>query len=237
VFPVRPKSKIPATENGLLAATIDVDRISRYWAGHPEHNVGIRCGVPSRIVVLDVDGDNGTESLRALEREYGDLPETTSIVTPRGGQHYYFAHPLVGEVRNTQGVPGVGLDVRGDGGYVLAPPSGVGERTYEMDNDAPLAILPDWLHRLLVLQQTRLGGVSRDYADMVRIGAREGERNSDLLKLIGHLWNRVGAGEVLEIALAVNDARCRPPLREREVKKIVDSVQRMRSRDQLALVS
>lgn len=125
VFPVMPDAKEPACRRGLLDATTDLERIARYWLAYPDHNVGLRCGRESGIVVLDVDGEEGFESLRALEAKYGEIPTTASVVTPRGGQHFFFRHPGV-EIRNTQGVPGIGLDIRGDGGYVLGVPSVVG---------------------------------------------------------------------------------------------------------------
>ena len=77
----------------------------------------------SGLVVLDVDVDKGgEESLRELEAEHGELPTTTIAVTGSGGMHYFFRHPGV-EMRNSAGKLGAGLDVRGDGGYVVAAPS------------------------------------------------------------------------------------------------------------------
>jgi hypothetical protein len=240
VFPIRPGSKAPATAHGLLDATTDDERIARFWLAHPDYNVAIRCGLPSQIIVLDVDGEEGYASLRRLIARLGELPPTASVKTPRGGEHYYFRHPLIGEVRNTTGVPDVGLDVRGDGGYVLAPPSlAASGRGYVVDDELPIAPIPEGLLCLLVERQAAAANPKfrADYAQMVRSGARKGERNSDLLKLAGHLWSHGHeAEEVLQIVVAVNEARCLPPLTHREVEKIVGSVRRMRARQQQALV-
>ncbi len=107
--------KVPLTEHGVTDATTDPDRIEAWWQRWPDANVAISTGNGSSIVVLDVDGDDGSESLRKLERRHGELPRTASIKTPSGGSHFYFRHPG-GEIRNSVGGLGDGLDVRGDGG-------------------------------------------------------------------------------------------------------------------------
>jgi len=226
VFPVQPRGKKPVTEHGLLDATVDVARITAFWQLHPAHNVAIRCGIQSGIVVLDVDGEEGTSSLRALEAKYEKLPKTLSVVTPRGGQHFYFAHPGQGEVHNTTGFPGPGLDIRGDGGYVLGRPSvGANDRIYQVDEEAEMANIPMWLLTLLVEHESQRPLFSQDYTAIVAEGVRLGERNSQLTTLAGH-WIAFGhsADETREICLLVNEKRCAPPLPNREVVKLVESI-------------
>ena len=76
------------------------------------------------LLVLDVDpGSGGPESLAALERSYDPLPRTTRSRTGGGGVHVFFRYPAEKEVRNSAGWLGLGLDVRGEGGYVVVPPS------------------------------------------------------------------------------------------------------------------
>lgn len=83
--------------------------------------------------MLDLDGEDGGDSLRELELERGELPRTVSAATG-AGQHYYFKTEL--PIRNSAGKLAPGLDIRGDGGYVVAPsslhPSG---RAYTWDVD------------------------------------------------------------------------------------------------------
>jgi hypothetical protein len=190
------------------------------------------------LVVLDVDGEEGVASLRALEKKFSALPKTASVVTPRGGQHFYFRHPGV-EIRNAVGYPGPGLDIRGDGGYVLAPPSvGPNEKPYEVDEVANLADMPEWLSKLLLTRQSDVSAIRKDYAEIVKNGVREGERNSQLLSLAGHLWSHEHEpDEVLELVDAVNQARCSPPLPAREVESIVASVGKMRAREALRSIT
>ena len=233
VFPCRPGAKAPHTANGLKDASTDTGLIEGWWNVWPAANVAIVTGRPSGLVVLDVDGDDGAEALRTLERQHGRLPRTLSVVTPRGGNHYYFKHPGA-EVRNSASQVGSGLDIRGDGGYVLVPPSVVGGRSYELDERAAPAPLPRWLleaasSRAPVGQRTP----TNEWVSMVRVGVRgpdasgggsEG-RNDKMTRLVGHLLRRyVDVALVLELANLVNHYRFRPPLAPTEVERIVDSI-------------
>jgi hypothetical protein len=93
-----------------------------HWRRHPEDNIGIATGRPSGVDVLDVDVDkDGLGTFRDLRQRYGEPEKTALVQTGSGGYHLFFDH--VGAVANSQGRLGAGLDVRGDGGYVVAPPS------------------------------------------------------------------------------------------------------------------
>jgi hypothetical protein len=115
--------KHPLTAHGLKAATTDAATIRQWWVRWPHANIGVATG--RRLLVLDVDGDDAAESLRQLEREHGELPATASVRTGRpGGEHRWYRLPDGIVVRNASGKTlGTGIDVRGDGGYVCAPPS------------------------------------------------------------------------------------------------------------------
>jgi hypothetical protein len=102
----------------------------------------------SKRVVLDVDGEEGFDTLRDLERAYSPLSRTASVRTPNGGEHFHFRHPG-GEVPTSAGKIGPGIDIRGENAYVLMPPSiGANGRPYEVDEEAPLADAPRWLVEL-----------------------------------------------------------------------------------------
>lgn len=114
--------KHPRTDHGCLDATTDEDRIRAWWAEWPDANVGIGTGEASGIVVLDIDAKSGGPvSLERLVVERGPLPTTREVETGGGGQHLYFRHP--GEPVKTRAGVANGVDIRGDGGYVVAPPS------------------------------------------------------------------------------------------------------------------
>lgn len=124
VFPCEPGAKRPLTRNGHWDATTDARVIERWWKGWPSANVGVPTGKKSGVVVLDVDvDDGGLESLAKLERAGAPTPKTARARTGGGGIHVFFRYPRGTEIRNSAGLLGAGLDVRGEGGYVVVPPS------------------------------------------------------------------------------------------------------------------
>jgi hypothetical protein len=226
VFPCRPKAKMPLTSHGLNDATTQPATIERWWRRWPDANVAIRTGAISRLVVLDIDGEGGAESLRALERDHGPLPCTASVVTPGGGQHFYFKHPGTAVPSSAEKLA-AGVDTRGEGGYVVAPPS-IGEtgRRYEPDERSPLAPTPGWLLELLGEHGTnRARTPSSEWLAIMRDGVPDGQRNDRLTRLVGHLLRRyVDVDLVAELAYLVNAQRCKPPLPAQEVDRIIDSI-------------
>ena len=118
--------------HGFKDATTDEATIRRWWARFPQANVGIRTGAVSRLVVLDVDPAHGGErSLASLIGQHGDLGGAPQVRTGGGGRHCYFRHPGTGRViKNSVGSLGPGLDLRGDNGYVVAPPSRTAKGEY-----------------------------------------------------------------------------------------------------------
>ncbi len=118
--------KHPRTRHGLHQATTDARTIRGWWRQWPDANVGVRTGAApagAGVIVVDIDpAHGGEESLARLEREHGALPATLEAATGGGGRHLWFAHPGI-TVPNSAGRVGAGIDVRGDGGYVLVSPS------------------------------------------------------------------------------------------------------------------
>jgi hypothetical protein len=140
--------KHPHTLHGLTDATTDRATVIRWferiWRGA---NLAARTGRVSGFFALDVD-EEGHDTLRELERERGPLPRTASVTTPNDGQHYHYRHPGA-DVPSSAGRIGPGIDIRGEGGYVLLPPSiGANGVPYEVDEDAPLADAPAWMVQL-----------------------------------------------------------------------------------------
>lgn len=122
VFPAWEGKKVPATGHGFKDATTDKATIVRWWTRHPAANVAIATGAISCLVVLDVDPRNGgDESLAEHERTHGSLAATLRAKTGGGGQHIYFQLPEHVVVKS--GKLAAGLDIKADGGYVIALPS------------------------------------------------------------------------------------------------------------------
>jgi len=148
VFPLKTGEKTPLTPHGFKDATTDPEQVRAWWTQCPEANVGIRTGRESGLVVLDIDhhGEaDGEESLAKLLKEFGPLPPTFEVRTPNGGRHLYFAH-RDGEVKSRNGLR-PGLDLKADGGYVVAPPSVLSEspEPYARQNGHSSCPLPKWL--------------------------------------------------------------------------------------------
>ncbi len=168
------KAKTPLRSNGFKGATVNSGLVERMWGNYPTAMVGIPTGEQLGAWVLDVDvhkdekGNviNGYETLAALEDKHGSLPDTARAKTAGGGTHYYFKH--VPSVRNRGGL-GAGLDVRGSGGYVIAPGSVTGDgREYlwvDFDDEGMPEILdaPEWLLELVTPPPATSGPIDYSY--------------------------------------------------------------------------
>jgi hypothetical protein len=228
VFPCRPQEKRPATTNGLKDATTDLDIIRQWWRQEPQFNLAIATGAVSGIFVVDVDGLDAEVELRRLEAEYGGLPSTVEAITARG-RHVYFRSPEK-PVRNSASKIAPGIDVRGDGGYVLAPPSiHPSGRRYEWSVDCAteLAEAPVWLIDMISVPAT---GVTppqppEAWRQLVANGAAEGTRDCTVAKLAGHLLRRrIDPFVALELLQSWNLTKCMPPLPAADIVRIVESV-------------
>jgi hypothetical protein len=226
VFPCR--GKRPHVKNGLHDAATDRLTVERWWTRiWPGANVAIRAGSESGLLVLDVDGEAGADALAALEREHAELGATVECLTGGGGRHLYFAHPG-GELRNSAGRLAPGLDVRGDGGYVIAPPSrhsSGGRYEWSVDghpDELEPAQAPAWLLEGL---RARRNGTAPPVGEAIP----EGARNAELASLAGTMRRRGMDEAAIRAALReTNRLRCRPPLDEGEVASIAASITRYR---------
>jgi putative DNA primase/helicase len=142
VFPCK-RDKKPVTKNGFLNATTDENQIRKWWE-ETAWSIGVPTGQASKQIVFDVDGPNGETSFRQMEAKHGPLPETLQVGTQEG-RHLYFQWPGVHIQISADGrFGGPGLDMRGDGGYVIVPPSPFpnGNGQYTFINSLPLAMPP-----------------------------------------------------------------------------------------------
>lgn len=143
VFPCLETSKAPAIGRGFHSATTNPATIRRWFLNCPQYNLAIATGIVSRVWVLDVDGSNGAQSLAELEVQFGQLPPTLTSITA-SGCHFWFR--LTDPMPSSVGRIAEGLDVRADGGYVLAAPSVHPDGPiYRWTNARDLAIAPKWL--------------------------------------------------------------------------------------------
>ncbi|MBL8528861.1 MAG: bifunctional DNA primase/polymerase [Burkholderiales bacterium] len=149
VLPCEARDKTPLTMGGVKGAKTDLATIRKWWRGSPNANIGVATGSASRLLVVDVDPRNGgNESLAALEARYGALPSDYVVETGGGGQHIYLRLPEGRSVRCRKLAPGI--DIKGDGGYVIAPPSiHPSGNPYRIERGGEVPPAPDWLLDLI----------------------------------------------------------------------------------------
>lgn len=220
--------------NGLKDATKDLAVVERWF--RRDLNIGIATGAASGIIVLDIDPRHGgDETLAKLERQHGPLPPTWRFLTGGGGEHIVLKHPGR-RMPNSAGKIGPGLDVRGDHGYIVAPPSfHISGRPYAISVDhhpeeTALAAIPTWLLQRLcgeVDEGPPAAKPVQDWRRLVRGVIPEGRRNESLARLAGHLFrNRIDPWVALDLLQAWNQSRCRPPLADAEVLMTLRSIAR-----------
>jgi hypothetical protein len=262
VFPLQSRGKLPLFSKkkggrGFEDATTDPEQIRRWWTLHPAANIGIATGAPSRFWALDIDidpekGIDGFAAWAVIEAEYGKPPNTIEQNTPRGGRHVLFRWSTAVDIRNSAGRIGRGIDTRGDGGYIVAPPSihPNGKAYRWKDGLGPdaisLADAPTWLSDLArkksaaqVSTSTALSGTTRKldtrerkYADAAYLAiirellrATAGGRNDALNKAAFALGQLVG-GDLLsrhECEAGLRGAAQQLGLEPREIEATIAS--------------
>jgi len=234
VIPMRAHDKRPAIRWQEFQQRCASKKEIHEWFEHwPDGNVGIVTGAISGLVVLDIDPQHGGDAtLNQFIREHGPLPHTIESRTGGGGRHLYLSYPSV-VVRNKVGLA-PGIDVRGEGGCVVAPPSvhSSGKAYAWLEGHAPglapLAGLPAWLLSEMTGNRAHPGHPLSYWREVIREGVHEGERNNTVASLAGHLlWHGVDPDVVQELLLCWNQVRCQPPLSENEVMRIVQSILRL----------
>ncbi|MEO9298782.1 bifunctional DNA primase/polymerase [Devosia alba] len=218
---------------GLLDASRDPQQIER-WFADAAYNIGIATGAVSGVIAVDIDPrHDGDETLRQLEDRHGDLPLTWRFLTGGGGEHILFRHPGV-KIANSAGSLGSGIDVRGDGGYIVAPPSiHICGRRYAISvdhhpDDVSLADPPGWLLERMAGRKQSAGKTRQPPSDWRRHAVEihgEGQRNDAIARLTGHLLRaRVDPRVCLTLIIAWNRLHCLPPLDDDEVVETVCSI-------------
>lgn len=227
VFPLEEKGKRPKTRNGFKDATTDAAQVKAWWQQWPNANIGIATGKRSGgifVIDLDIDEDKGIDGYHTLEdwqRENGKFPETWTAITGRGGYHLYFHSNS--EIKNRAGIID-GVDVRGDGGYVVAPPSvhSNGNR-YEWEYDPEEFDLAEANNNVKYFLDTGINSPGERFSmpDIVNAG----ERN-DMIFRFACMMQAKGASDeaVFAATMAENNTKCNPPMNEKEVRVIVNSV-------------
>lgn len=234
VVPLKQMGKVPVTAHGLKDWTDNPEQVEAWWGfgrharNAPDYNVGVVCGAPSGgLIVIDVDthGADGLKNLREFETVNGKLPETVEVVTGSNGRHYYYRttrelHPFAN--------PELGIDLRAEGSYVVAPPSVHPNGTpYEFAasfDDCDIAPANDIVYRLIdwATPARREEAEGERFRLPETIG--EGGRNDTLFRYACSLRSiHRGRDEIFNALAGVNATRCAKPLGVEELRRIADS--------------
>ena len=227
VFPLAIGRKIPAFAGGKghNDATIDLAQIREWWADQ-EYNIGIACGIKSNLSVIDLDGKQGMDSAKKIKTF---IPKTLLVKTPRG-THIYLRHNE--ELKTTTNIMEK-VDIRSEGGYVVAPPSVVDGVTYEFkDPDIAIATMhhvPD----LLKIRE-RTNGVNPsvttestpNWVSQALRGVGEGLRDSTAIKLAGYFHGLGMPEDIMEGSMMNFANNCTPPYPVEDLRKTIKSVVR-----------
>ncbi len=231
VIPLKPHSKVPATLHGVKDASTDIEQVQQWWMQCPDYNIGIACGEKSNgliVIDLDIDEDkglNGYENLCEWEKEHDEFPETVQSITGRGGYQLFYKSDqnYKNSVRIIDGV-----DIRSEGGYVVVPPSiHPNGKAYEWEY-----WLDDFDYKLPEINDTVKNFLDQQKDDTVPnfVAPKEiieSERNNTLFKIASSLQSKGLSNEaIFSAVMAENEAKCKVPLSEREVKQLVNSALR-----------
>ncbi|MFH1022111.1 MAG: bifunctional DNA primase/polymerase [Planctomycetota bacterium] len=237
VFPCAPGGKTPITTHGCKDATADETKIRAWWQQYPHANIGI---ATAGLVVVDVDG--------AENPWLADPPEKLSgavrSLTPGGGRHHVFRQPSGRAWGNTTGKLAPKVDTRGNGGYILAPPSVVGGKSYRWADDAglnrPPGELPEppaWLAAVLdngkapILRPCRPTPASGNVEPralaylnaMPPAVSGQGGHNATYAATTALVHGfGISPERALSLLLAHYNPRCQPPWTEKELRHKVD---------------
>ena len=228
VFPLHPRAKTPATEHGFKDATTDASQIRDWWAKTPDANIGIATGEASGgLIVIDIDvdeakGKDGMLALKEWQEQHESLPPMLSATTGRGGFHLYYrsSRPRKNTTNSEKSI-----DIRANGGYVVAPPS-VHENGNEYRWNIPFdaEIIAD-------ADGNTLAFIDSLYAKKGHGGRRgvpehvsNGGRNKAMISYVGKMQQMGASDETIEAyAAEFNEARMSEALSDQELAKTVDS--------------
>lgn len=232
VLPTSKSSKRPLISGGSRSATTDQNTIRSWWAEFPSANIGIATGKISGFWVVDVDMKDGKNGIKALEEFAGGTlaVEDDQLIqtTASGGLHYLFQIPDGEEIRNAQGVV-EGVDIRGEGGYIIAAPSAMnieGEWIEYRWNDLSSTVHqpPEWAVRLSKQVPPTATADGKFDVRQVIDGIPRGNRDAGLFKFACLLRQREIPIDLAEAFVVTAGQNCTPPFDEHVARKKVHQV-------------
>ncbi len=204
------------------------DQVRSWCSQWPQANIGVVMGEVSGLVAIDLDGPKAVDLLRSV---HVAVPLTASVSTGKGFHAYYRypGYPVSNRARLLDDGQGSAVDVRGDGGYVVAPPSVHGSgRVYRWvrEPSTGIAQLPADLAALLTRKLAPERVIDGSWVDEAMRGVPEGQRDETCSRLAGYWLRLVGEQDCLRILRQWSE-KCQPPFPEKDLSKTVRSVARI----------
>jgi putative DNA primase/helicase len=233
VFPVNPLTKAPLITGWQDNASSNWGGIQDLFRNYPTAAIGVVTGKKSNVIVIDLDERERFSGVANFKKAGYELSETVRTKTPSGGIHLFYEAPQI-RIPNSVSKIAEGVDVRGDGGYVIVPPSitkwgkYVWDCSFERMSKGPV-LLPECFFNPMTK--------SKPSTDKVAVGksgvpARilhpimEGERNDEITSRCGFLLSRYSAEDAWAMLEIINRDCCKPPLDDGELRQIFSSIRK-----------
>ena len=225
LLPLKPRDKTPHIHGGCTNATSNHDDIAEWWTEHPQDNIGIACGYGLIVIDLDVHperGEDGEETLHDWESEHGELPETVTAETGSGGKHIYYR--VTDNISNSTNAD-LGIDIRAEGGYVVAPPSihpSGNLYTWENSPDETEVAQADE-NVLAFIRYIQGDKKKKDFSEKFELPEviKEGERNDTLFRYACSLQSKGNSDAEVLALVGLANKRCIEPVKDDELRSIV----------------
>ena len=235
VFPLKVKDKVPATSNGFKDATTDIRIIEKWWHDNPNYNIGIATGKMSGGLVaidMDIDKEEGKDGYHAFQTWCSDnyliLPDSWLSITGRGGYHLFYRSifPVPSKIGWLDDV-----DIRADGGYVVAPPSiHPNGKRYEWEQDpdeyelvSTQDIDVEFIMNSVIASNAKSNSQPLSVPEVIEVGHRD-----EFMFKLACKYQAMGMSDeaMLAALMKENEIRCKPPLTDKEIHKKVEQAQK-----------
>ena len=210
VFPVNPKNKQPLIKGWQKRASNQIEELTSLFSKYPYSMIGLPTGPINGISVIDFDLKNNINGLSNFLQKGFTVSFTSCVETPSGGFHLYFKTGNVELPNNASTVLGQGVDFRGTGGYVVCPPS--------------ISETGEYILREKPRFKSKFKKIN--FNSNILDPIYEGQRDTELTRRCGFLFKKTNLENVLNYLLQINHKCCHPPLPDRQVYKIFNSIRK-----------
>lgn len=195
IFPLKPNTKgEQVLESWKYESTTNLNQIDYWWNKNPNYNIGLVTG--NGLLVIDIDVKNGKDGLQSIKKHGKGLPTTAIIKTPSGGYHlYYHVNKTISNRVNLYD----GIDIRGDGGYVLGIGSKTDKGIYMLYKDVPIANANEKVYEFIEQQNKKEKYVENSQQ------VNEGGRNDYLFRIGCYLQQKGLSNRTIQKSLEIEN--------------------------------